>query len=99
MRGWALALALAVPAEAAATLALPGAVAGAVDDVLGGGTAAMSGLLLGALLLGGAAAAALAAAAAMGFAIRRRLGGLTGDVYGAAVEVAETVFLVCAGAR
>ncbi len=45
------------------------------------------------------AAAALAAAVAMGLAIRRKLGGLTGDVYGAAVEVAETVFLVCAGLR
>lgn len=45
------------------------------------------------------AAAALTAAGVLAFAVRRRLGGLTGDVYGAAVELAETVFLVCAGVR
>ncbi|MDH6574975.1 ABC transporter ATP-binding protein [Kitasatospora sp. MAP5-34] len=67
MRGSTLALALAVPAEAAATLALPGTVAGAVDAVLGGNATA-PGLLLGVVLLGGAAAGALAAAAGPGCA-------------------------------
>jgi len=62
MRGWALVLALAVPMEAAATLALPGTVAGAVDAVLGG-PAATPVTLLGVVLLIGAAAGALASAA------------------------------------
>jgi cobalamin synthase len=31
--------------------------------------------------------------------VRRRLGGLTGDVYGAAIELAELAFLVVAGVR
>jgi len=40
----------------------------------------------------------LALAAALGFGVwmRRRLGGLTGDVYGAAIELAEVVFLAAA---
>jgi adenosylcobinamide-GDP ribazoletransferase len=42
------------------------------------------------------AAAALAAALACGLALNRRLGGLTGDVYGAAIELAELVFLISA---
>ncbi|WP_441246346.1 ATP-binding cassette domain-containing protein [Kitasatospora sp. McL0602] len=63
MRGWSLALAVAVPVEAVATLALPGAVAGAVDSVLGGGALLTDGVLLGVALLGGAAAGAVAAAA------------------------------------
>ncbi|MDH6126821.1 ABC transporter ATP-binding protein [Kitasatospora sp. GP82] len=71
MRGWTLALTLAVPVEAAATLALPGAVAGAVDAALGGGASgastgtALAGAAqpLTAVLLIGAAAGALAAAA------------------------------------
>ncbi|GAA2144851.1 ABC transporter ATP-binding protein [Kitasatospora kazusensis] len=62
MRGWPLVLTLAVPAEAAATLALPGTVAGAVDASLGG-EATGPAVLLGAVLLAGAAAGALAAAA------------------------------------
>jgi len=45
------------------------------------------------------AAAALSAALAVAFGVRRRLGGLTGDVYGAAVELAELAFLVVAGIR
>jgi adenosylcobinamide-GDP ribazoletransferase len=43
-------------------------------------------------------AAALAAAAALALLVHRRLGGLTGDAYGAAVELAEVAFLVAAGA-
>jgi adenosylcobinamide-GDP ribazoletransferase len=43
------------------------------------------------------AAGALAVSLALGAALRRRLGGLTGDVYGAAIELAELAFLVLAG--
>ncbi len=43
-------------------------------------------------------AAALLAAAILAVAVRRRLGGLTGDVYGAAIELAEVGFLVVASA-
>ncbi|MBB4949775.1 ATP-binding cassette subfamily B protein [Kitasatospora gansuensis] len=52
MRGWVIVLSVAVPVEAAATLALPGAVGRAID----GGPA----LLLGAVLLVGALAGAFA---------------------------------------
>jgi adenosylcobinamide-GDP ribazoletransferase len=45
-----------------------------------------------------AGAAALAAALLLGVALNRRLDGLTGDVYGAAIELAEVAFLVTAGA-
>jgi adenosylcobinamide-GDP ribazoletransferase len=44
-------------------------------------------------------AAALAAAGALAVAVHRRLGGLTGDVYGAAIEVAEVVYLAAAALR
>lgn len=40
---------------------------------------------------------ALAVALGMGVWLKRRLGGLTGDVYGAAIELSEIVFLVVAG--
>jgi len=43
--------------------------------------------------------AALAAAGGLALVVRRRLGGLTGDVYGAAIELAELVFLLVAAAR
>ncbi len=43
------------------------------------------------------AIAALAAAFGLALWIQRRLGGLTGDVYGAAIEVAEIAFLIAAG--
>ncbi|HEU4731837.1 MAG TPA: adenosylcobinamide-GDP ribazoletransferase [Kofleriaceae bacterium] len=43
------------------------------------------------------AAAALGAALAVAVPLHRRLGGLTGDVYGAAIEAAELAFLVVAG--
>jgi adenosylcobinamide-GDP ribazoletransferase len=67
-------------------------------------------LLLGALALGlvligsgGAsvipAASGLSAALLLGYWLRRRLGGLTGDVYGAAIELAELVFLMAACLR
>jgi adenosylcobinamide-GDP ribazoletransferase len=45
-----------------------------------------------------AAAPALAAALVLGVWLTWRLGGLTGDVYGAGVELSETVFLVAAAA-
>lgn len=45
------------------------------------------------------AIAALAAAFALALWIQRRLGGLTGDVYGAAIEVAEIAFLIAASVR
>jgi adenosylcobinamide-GDP ribazoletransferase len=44
------------------------------------------------------AAGALAAASLFALWLRRRLGGLTGDVYGASIELAEVVMLVVAGA-
>ena len=47
----------------------------------------------------GTSAAALAAAAAVAASLHRRIGGLTGDCYGAAVEIAETVFLAAASLR
>jgi adenosylcobinamide-GDP ribazoletransferase len=47
----------------------------------------------------GRAAAALAVAWAVALVARRRLGGLTGDVYGAAIELAELAFLSVAALR
>ncbi len=44
-------------------------------------------------------AGALAAAGGLAIAVHRRLGGLTGDAYGAAVELAELAFLVAACVR
>jgi adenosylcobinamide-GDP ribazoletransferase len=41
--------------------------------------------------------AALAIALGLGVWIHRRLGGLTGDVYGAAIELSEVAFLIAAG--
>ena len=46
-----------------------------------------------------AAAVALAIAGAFAAAVQRRLGGLTGDAYGAAIEVAEAVLLAAAALR
>jgi len=45
------------------------------------------------------ALAALAAAAAVALSVNRRLGGLTGDVYGAAIEIAEAALLAAATLR
>jgi adenosylcobinamide-GDP ribazoletransferase len=45
------------------------------------------------------AAAAHAVAGALALAVRRRLGGRTGDVYGAAIELAELAFLSVAALR
>jgi adenosylcobinamide-GDP ribazoletransferase len=45
------------------------------------------------------AAVGLAAAGAVALALRRRLGGLTGDVYGAAIEIAEAALLAAAAIR
>ncbi len=44
-------------------------------------------------------AAALVAAGALALRVRRRLGGLTGDVYGAAIEIAEVAYLSTAALR
>ena len=46
-----------------------------------------------------ASVAALAAGLALGLWMRRRIGGLTGDVYGATIEIAEVAFLLALGAR
>jgi adenosylcobinamide-GDP ribazoletransferase len=46
-----------------------------------------------------AAAVALLVAAALALRVNRRLGGLTGDVYGAAIELAELAFLSMAALR
>ena len=59
---------------------------------------ALTGALMvscGARFLAPAVLACLVALA-LGVWLQRRLGGLTGDVYGAAIEVAEVVFLVAA---
>lgn len=45
------------------------------------------------------AAAAVGVAQAVALVARRRLGGLTGDVYGAAIELAELAFLAVAALR
>jgi cobalamin synthase len=45
------------------------------------------------------AAAALVAAALAGAWMYRRLGGLTGDVYGAVIELSEVAFLIAAVGR
>jgi adenosylcobinamide-GDP ribazoletransferase len=45
------------------------------------------------------AAVALAAAAAVALSVNRRLGGLTGDVYGASIELAEAALLAAATLR
>jgi adenosylcobinamide-GDP ribazoletransferase len=43
-------------------------------------------------------AAALVTVALLALWLTRRLGGMTGDAYGAAIEMAEVAFLVAAGA-
>jgi adenosylcobinamide-GDP ribazoletransferase len=53
---------------------------------LGGGAAAVRGA--------GAAVAGLVVAALVGWAARRRLGGMTGDVFGAIVELSTAAVLV-----
>jgi cobalamin synthase len=44
-------------------------------------------------------AVGLAAAGALAAAVHRRLGGLTGDAYGAAIELAEVAVLAVAALR
>ncbi|MDB4987054.1 MAG: cobS [Myxococcaceae bacterium] len=63
--------------------------------VSGAVAVSLAGSLLGPAALGAAVAAALAALA-LGFRMRVRLGGLTGDVYGAAIELAELSALLAA---
>jgi adenosylcobinamide-GDP ribazoletransferase len=67
-----------------------GAVSRAVGVVLGLGLAVVALGLRGIALVGAAALCA----AAVGLVARRRLGGVTGDVLGASVELATTVALV-----
>jgi len=55
-------------------------------------------LTWGGLALFAATAPAALIALGLGVWLTRRLGGLTGDVYGAAIEIGETTFLVAAAA-
>jgi adenosylcobinamide-GDP ribazoletransferase len=74
------------------------------------GTAGRREIAIAALLAGAAVAAfapaslaptgaALVAAAGLALAVNRRLGGLTGDAYGAAIELAEVALLAAAAIR
>ncbi|MER5637150.1 ABC transporter ATP-binding protein [Kitasatospora sp. NPDC002227] len=72
VRGWRVALGVAVPVEAAATLAVPGVVAGAIDG--GRGVWAVAGVLVaGAVASAVAAAAGPACGAAATVELRSRL--------------------------
>jgi adenosylcobinamide-GDP ribazoletransferase len=91
-----------VAGAAALPLARPGGMAAAFSKGLGAPQVVIAGLTAAAAAapLGwrGAvvAGAALAAAALVGILARRRLGGATGDVYGAMVEIAEAAGLAAA---
>jgi adenosylcobinamide-GDP ribazoletransferase len=95
-----LVLPYARPAGGLATAFLGGGVAG---SALAGSAGAAAGASL-AIWAGGAPAAAgvgaaVVAVAAILWVARRRLGGFTGDVLGAAVVVSETAALLVAGVR
>jgi adenosylcobinamide-GDP ribazoletransferase len=108
---WALVCAPVVARFAAVPLvvlfpyAAPEGMGRAFHDQAGGRELAIAAVLTAAILAAAGlrslvpTAAALLAAAAVALLVRRRLGGLTGDAYGAAIELAETVFLVFAGIR
>jgi adenosylcobinamide-GDP ribazoletransferase len=99
-----LARGLAVPLVVLFPYARPEGLGRAFHD--GGGARELAvALALTALTLAGfgvrvllPAAAAVVAAVGLALTVRRRLGGLTGDVYGAAIELAEVGFLVVASA-
>jgi adenosylcobinamide-GDP ribazoletransferase len=108
--GWAvlcaptLARTLAVPLVVLFPYARPEGLGRAFHEG-GGPRELVIALALAALVLAGfglrvllPAAAALVAVALLVLSVRRRLGGLTGDVYGAAIELAEAGFLVAASA-
>jgi adenosylcobinamide-GDP ribazoletransferase len=68
--------------------------AGAVVVAVGGATAAVAAVLL--LGVGGVYALALAIGVALGvaFVAKRMVGGMTGDLYGATVEISEVALLL-----
>lgn len=88
-----LAIALAVPAGLAAALpaGLPAALSGAAGGLPGTGLMALRGVC--------AWAVALSAGLAVGRSLANRLGGLTGDTYGALSELAELAALACFAAQ
>jgi adenosylcobinamide-GDP ribazoletransferase len=108
---WAIVAAPAVARFAAVPLvvwfpyARPDGLGKAFHGTAGGREIAIAAVLAGAAVAPGApasvwsTAAALVAAGALALAVRRRLGGLTGDVYGAAIELAELTFLLVAALR
>ncbi len=108
---WAIVAAPAVARFAAVPLvvwfpyARPEGLGTAFHGTAGGREVAVAAVLAAACVVPGAPASvwstagALAAAGGLALVVRRRLGGLTGDVYGAAIELAELVFLLVAAAR
>lgn len=94
-------VATALAVVVALTVVTAFAVAGAAA-AQGPGTPSQAGAVLGPVAIGaaaaGAAVVALATGAGLGLAVQRRLGGLTGDVLGAGVEVTLTVLLAALAA-
>jgi adenosylcobinamide-GDP ribazoletransferase len=69
-----------------------------LDVLIATGLMAASAAALGPKGLLRPAAATLAVMVVLALWLRRRLGGMTGDVYGAAIEIAETAALITASA-
>ena len=96
---------VAVPLVVGFPYARPEGLGKAFHGTAGAREVAVAALLAAAAVAPGApaslACAAVAAAVAYAVALvaRRRLGGLTGDVYGAAIELAEVAFLSVAALR